>query len=148
MIADKLQSMINEAMKASDSTRVSTLKLLSSAMHNVEIDKKREKLTEEEEMEVIQFEAKKREEAIEAYEKGGRQELADKEKAELKILKEFLPEPLTEEEIAAFIETAITATKASGMQDFGKVMAEVTKETKGRADGSAVAQKVKEKLGG
>jgi len=148
MIADKLQGMITDAMKAGDATRVSTLKLLSSAMHNVEIDKKREKLTEAEEQEVVQFEAKKREEAIEAYEKAGRQDLADKEKAELTILKEFLPEPLTDEEIDKLITASITLVKATGLQDFGRVMGLVTKETKGRADGSVIAQKVKEKLSG
>lgn len=107
---------------------------------------KKQELTEEGILEVISREIKRRKESIEAFEKGNRLDLADKEKKELEILSAYLPEQLSEEKIREIIKTKIVELGASGPQDFGKVMGLVSKETKGKADGAKVAVLVKEEL--
>lgn len=145
MIRNGLSTQINEALKKGDSLRVSTLRLLSSALHNEEIAKQKG-LTEEEEIQVVRRQIKQREEAAEAYEKGGRLELAEKEKQEAQVLKEFLPEELSELEIEGLVDQVIEQMSAGGAQDFGKVMGMVMQQVAGRADGSAVAQIVRDRL--
>ena len=146
MITDKLQAQINKALKEKDNIRVSTLRMLSAALHNAEIDKKREKLTKEEELVIVKKEAKKRKDAIEIYEKGGAKEKAEQEKKELLILKEFLPEEMGDAEIEKIVSKSITQVGASSMADMGKVIGVVMKESKGQADGSKVSEMVKKKL--
>ena len=97
MISNTIGEKIAQAMKARDELRLSTLKMLSAALTNAEIEKKREKLTEEEELKVVRSEAKKRKDAAEAYTKAGAKDRADKEKKELEILREYLPKELSDE---------------------------------------------------
>ena len=103
-------------------------------------------LTEDEELQVLQRERKKRIEAIEAFENAGRDAQAEKEEAELDILEEFMPEPLGEDELERIVDDAIAENKATSMRDMGRVMADVMPQIAGRADGSAVSQLVREKL--
>lgn len=145
MIKDDLQNRIKEALKAGDDIRVSTLRLLSNALHNEEIVKQKE-LSEEEELQIVRRQLKQREEAIELYEKGGRPELAEKEKQEAEILKEFLPAQMNNEELARIVEQTIAEVGASSPQDFGKVMGAVMARVKGQADGKTIADVVKQKL--
>lgn len=141
------------AMKAGEAIRVSTLRLLSNAIHNEEISKQRE-LTQEEEIALVRRQLKQREEAAEAYMRGGRSELAEKEKQEAEILKSFLPAQMTEQEIEQIVERIKTRVRAmttdsadmERRQDFGRVMGAVVKEIAGRADGRTVAEVVKRKL--
>ncbi|HJY98208.1 MAG TPA: GatB/YqeY domain-containing protein [Patescibacteria group bacterium] len=146
MIADKLQQMIGEAMKAHDETRTSTLRLLSSAFNYERIEKQHD-LSEEEELAVVRKQAKQRKDSIEAYNKAQAADRAAKEEAELKILQEFLPPEMSEAELAKIVDEAIAATEAKTMADMGKVIGVV----KGKAptvEGGKIAALVKEKLNG
>lgn len=145
MIADKLQSMIGESMKAHDELRTSTLRLLSSAFNYERIEKQHD-LTDEEELAVIRREAKKRRESIEAFEKAGRTEMAKKEKDELAILGEFLPPEMDESELEKIVDAAITEIGASTMSDMGKVIGAVKAKVGGNAEGGKIAQMVSSKL--
>jgi len=145
MILDTINKQIVEAMKAKDEIRLSTLKLLLSALHNAKIDKRGD-LTKEEELEIVRREAKKRKDAIEAYKKVGATDRAEKEEKELTILQEFLPKELPDEEVSKLVDEAITTTSASSMQDMGKVIGVVMAKAKGRADGKKVAEMARKKL--
>ena len=145
MISDTIQKQVIEAMKAKDTVRVSTLRMLSSELKNAKIEKGSD-LTEEDELKVIKKEAKKRRDAIEAYEKAGNSGLADKEKAELKILEEYLPEQLSDEEVKKMVLEAISQTGASSPSEMGKVMGVVMGKVAGRADGQRVSAMVKDIL--
>lgn len=146
MIADSINQKIAEALKARDEIRLSTLRLLSSAL-NYEFIAKQHKLSEEEELGVVRKEAKKRKEAIEAYEKAGAQERADKEKKELEILEEYLPEQLSDAEIEKIVDEAINETGAKTMVDMGKVMGAAVAKAAGRAEGGKISEIVRAKLG-
>lgn len=153
MIADTLPERTKDALKKGDVVRVSTLRLLSNALHNEEIAKQRE-LTEEEELGVVRRQLKQREEAVEAYKKGGRPESAEKEKREAEILKEFLPASpslggpaqMPEEEVEKIVEQVVAEIGTSGPSDFGRVMGAVMARVKGQADGKIVAEAVRKKL--
>lgn len=145
MLKNKIGDQTREALKGRDEVRVSTLRLLLSALNYEEIAKQRE-LTSEEEIIIVRRQLKQREEAIEAYEKGGRVEAAEKEKQEAEILKEFLPAQMDEEELNGIVDQAIKESEASGQQDFGKVMQVVMGKVGGRVDGKTVAEKVKKRL--
>lgn len=146
MIFSNIKRTINEALKSGDKVRVSTLRMLSSALHNASIDKRGD-LTEDEELVVVQKEAKKRKEAIEVYEKINDETKLKQEAEELAILEEFLPEQLSDEEIKAIVIASINKTGAKSMADMGKVIGLVMKEAKGAADGKRVSEIVKSKLG-
>lgn len=143
MLKDGLQKQINEALKAGDAVRVSTLRLLHNALHNEEIAKQAP-LTEDDEVVIVKRQLKQREEAIEAYQKAERAESAEKEKKEAVILKEFLPEQMSEEQIGEVVDQVIGEL---GTQEFGRVMGEVMKRAGGKADGKIVAQQVKQVIG-
>lgn len=145
MIGTTINEQIKEALKKGDSIRVSTLRLLSNALHNEWIAKQKE-LIEEDELAVLRRQAKQREEAIIAYEKGGRKELAEKERQELAILKEFLPAQMPQEELSKIVEQVISEVGAAGPQDFGRVMGAVMGKVAGKADGNTVAEQVRKKL--
>ena len=145
MITDTIKKQIIDAMKSKDELRVSTLKLLSSALHN-EVIKKQADLTNEEEIEIVRKEAKKRKDAIEIYEQAGAKDRADKEKKELEILREFLPADLSEEILARMVDEAIKETGASSVADIGKVIGAVMKKAEGQADGKTVSELVKRKF--
>ena len=146
MIADTLSQKIAEAMKAKDEIRLSTLRLLSSAF-NYEFIAKQHKLSDEEEIVVIQREIKKRRDAVEAYEKAGANDRAEKEKAEMQILEEFLPEQLSDEELGKIVDEAIALSKASVISDMGKVMGLIMPKVSGKADGGRVSSLVLSRLG-
>ena len=145
MITDTIKKQIIDAMKSKDELRVSTLKLLSSALHN-EVIKKQADLTNEEEIEIVRKEAKKRKDAIDIYEKVSAKDRADKEKKELEILQEFLPAQLSDEVLVGMVDEAIKQIGANSMADMGKIIGFVMKKASGQVDGGRVSQLVKEKL--
>ena len=151
MFHQRIKEDLKEALKAGDGFRVGTLRMVLSSLHNKEIEKKGKgqepKLTEEETIEDLMSEAKKRKESIGAYLKGNRNDLADKEKKELEIITVYLPKQLNEEEIKKIVQETIQKIGAQNEKDFGKVMGEVMKELKGRADAGLVSQIVKDNLG-
>jgi len=140
-----IESAMRAAMKARDAVRVSTLRLAMAAAHNRQIDLGHE-LTDAQVVEVLDRQVKQRRESIELYRQGGRPELADAEEAELAILRQFLPEPLTDAELAGLARDAVAATGASGPADMGRVMGVLVPQTKGRADGKAVSELVRRLL--
>ncbi len=129
-------------MLARDALRVSTIRLARAAMQNAAIERGRD-LTDEEVIEVLHREIRRRREAIEAYGKGGRDDLVRKETLELAILTEYVPAPLSPDELRAIVMDAIAQAKANDARDLGRVMALVMPKVKGRADGSAVNQMVR-----
>ncbi|OGM08665.1 hypothetical protein A2W13_03220 [Candidatus Woesebacteria bacterium RBG_16_36_11] len=145
MITDTISQKIAEALKGKDELKVTTYRLLASAL-NYEFIAKQHKLTEEEEWVVVEREIKKRKEAIEAYEKAKAQDRADKEKEEMEILVKFLPKQLSDEEIEKIVKVALDKTKATSMSDMGKVMGLVMSQVKGKADGNKVLEIVKKNL--
>ena len=145
MITDNLQKQIIEAMKAKDSLRVSTLRMLSSELKNAQIDK-REALNEKEELRVVKREAKKRKDAIEGFEKGGNKEAADKEREELKMLEAYLPEEMSDQDLEKLVDEAIEESGATSLADMGKAMSVAMVKVVGLADGKRVSELVKSKL--
>ena len=145
-LKDQIQEQMHAAMKSGDRTAVGTLRLLTAAITNQEKELRHE-LTDDEVREVAGREVKKRTESIEAFEGAGRQELADKERAEREILTAFAPEQLSDAEVEALIDEAIAATGATSPKEMGKVMGVVMGKAKGRVDGSAVQRLVLAKLG-
>ncbi|OGM32923.1 hypothetical protein A2803_05005 [Candidatus Woesebacteria bacterium RIFCSPHIGHO2_01_FULL_44_21] len=145
MITQDLQKQIAEAMKAKDTVRLATLKLLSSELHNEWIAKQHE-LSEDEEFAVVRREVKKRKDAADAYEKVGRADRAEVEKQEMAILQEFLPAEMSDEELNQLISDSINQINATGMQDLGKVIGLVKSRVGAKADGARIAGMVKQKL--
>jgi len=136
---------VKDAMRARDNERRDALRLILSSLKSAEKDLLRP-LSEDEELQVLQRERKKRIEAADAFHAAGRAEQAEKEEVELEILEEFMPEPLGEEDLERIVDDAIAENKATSMRDMGRVMADVMPQIAGRADGSAVSQLVREKL--
>lgn len=135
------------ALKAGEKVKVGALRMLTAAIVNKEKELRRE-LSDDEVRDAAAKEVKKRAESIEAFEGAGRQELADKEKVEREVLQVYAPEQLSEAQVDALIDEAITATGASGSQEMGKVMGAVMAGAKGKVDGSLVQGKVRARLGG
>jgi uncharacterized protein YqeY len=144
-MVERMEREVKDAMLARDSERRDALRLLLSSLRSAEKDLLRP-LSEDEELQVLQRERKKRIEAADAFHAAGREEQAEKEEVELEILEEFMPEPLGEEDLERIVDDAIAETKATSMRDMGRVMADVMPQIAGRADGSAVSQLVREKL--
>jgi hypothetical protein len=136
---------IQKALKAGEKLRVSTLRLLSAAVKNREVELGHE-LSDEEFVEVVVREVKRRKEAVEAYEKAGRQDLADREREEQAMLEAYLPPALSDEELDALIDEAVSEIGASGPGDMGKVMGFVMGKAKGRVDGALVGERVRTRL--
>jgi hypothetical protein len=143
----ELQEAVKAAMKGRDALKLSALRLLLAAVHNEEI-RLRKALGTEEIQKVILTLSKQRTEAIELFRRGGRNELAQKEEAELRILQEFLPQPLTEEEVQTFIRASIAEVGATGVGDLGRVMKQVMPKVSGRTDGKRVNELARALLGG
>ncbi len=141
----QLMNEMKEAMKAKDTIRLNTIRMLRAQMKDLQIAKC-EPLSDEEEISVLTNAAKKRKEAIEFYEKGNRDELKLKETKELEIISAFLPEQLTEEKIEEIVEQTINEVEATSLKDIGKVMSTVMKQLKGLADGKLVQEIVRNKL--
>jgi uncharacterized protein len=146
-VADRLAIEIRQALKAGDQTRLATMRLLAASVKNREVELGHD-LTEEEFTEVVGREVKRRREAAEAYERGGRPELVEKERAEQAVLEELMPAQLSDEEVRALIEEAVGATGAAGPGDIGKVMGYVMGKAKGRVDGGEVSRQARERLAG
>lgn len=146
-LKEQIRNELTAAMKAGDRTRLGALRMLSAAITNREKEVLHE-LSDEEVREVAAREVKRRNESIEAFEKGGRADLVGKETAEREILVRYAPEQLSEAEVDALIEEAIGATGASSIPEIGKVMGFVMGKAKGKADGAAVQAKVRARLGG
>ena len=125
-------------MRGGDSLRRDVLRMAANAAYNVE-KRNQKPLTEDEFLAVLSREVKTRRESIDAYEKGGRADLASKEQAEVDILTEYLPQPLSEAEIGVLVDEAIAATEATSARDMGKVMGWLAPRTRGRADGKVVS---------
>jgi hypothetical protein len=149
-VADPLHTQIRAeltaAMRAGDKVRLGTLRLLSAAVTNREKELRRE-LTDDEVRDVAAKEVKRRTESIEAFESAGRTELAERERAERDVLEPYTPPRLSDAEVDALLDEALTATGASGPQDIGKVMGFVMGRAKGRVDGADVQRRVRERLG-
>jgi len=144
-LVERIEGEVKDAMLARDSTRRDALRLILNSLRSAEKDLQRP-LSEDEELQVLQRERKRRNEAAEAFRAGGREEQAAQEEAELAVLEEFMPEPLSEEELERIVDDAIAETGATSLRDMGRVMADVMPQVAGRADGSAVGQIVREKL--
>ncbi len=147
-LKDTLSKEIINATKTGDKIRLETIRGLRASLLEKEIEKRPNTITQDDEIGVLISSAKKHKEAIEMYEKGGRTELAEKEKSELKIIEEFLPKQLSAEEVKLIIQNIIKNSGATSQTDFGKVMPLVMKELKGKADGKFIAEIVKNNLGG
>lgn len=142
---DAINAALKDAMKNRDAARRDTIRFIISAIKQVEVDTRRE-LSAEEEMEILQKEAKKRRESISELEAAGREDQAAQEAYELGVLEEFLPKQLSREEIEAMVQEAIQQTGASSPRDMGKVMGALVPKTKGRADGKLVSDIVRNAL--
>jgi uncharacterized protein len=142
---ETIEEQLRHAMKAREAERRDALRLILNALKSSEKELQR-RLSEEEELQVLQRERKRRVEAAEAFRTGGREEQAASEERELAILEEFMPEPLSEDEIDDIVDDAIAEVGATSMADLGRVMADVMPQIAGRADGSVVSQIVREKL--
>lgn len=142
---DKIQNELKQAQLDRDEVKVSTLRLLLSEIHNLEIQRGG-KLNEQDIVSVVQRELKKRTEAAVAFKSGGREELAQKEEVEAEVLKAYLPAQLSDQDLGKIIDEAISTTAASGMADMGKVIGMVMSKVAGQADGGRVSRLVKERL--
>jgi uncharacterized protein YqeY len=146
-LKEDLSANVITALKAKDKETVSTLRFFLSAVKNKEKDLRRD-ITDEEVQAVALAQVKQRQDSIEQFEKGDRKDLADKERAELEILKDYIPEQLTEDEVRSVVKAAIAETGASSMKDMGKLMQAAMAKAKGKADGKVVSAIVKELLAG
>jgi uncharacterized protein len=141
----RLEEELTRAMKEREAERRDALRLILNALRSAEKELQRP-LHDEEELQVLQRERKRRVEAIEAFRAAGSEERAAGEERELEVLEEFLPEPLGDEEVERIVDDAIAENGATSLRDLGRVMADVMPQVAGRADGSAVSQLVREKL--
>ena len=141
----RIETELKDAMKERDAERRDALRLILNALRAAEKEIQRP-LHDDEELQVLQRQRKNRLDAIEAYRAAGREEQAEKEEDELDVLEEFMPEPLSEDELETIVDDAIAENGATSMRDLGRVMADVMPQIAGRADGSAVSQIVREKL--
>jgi uncharacterized protein YqeY len=137
---------LKSAMKAKDKVRKSTITLIRAAILQEEKDKQIENLEDSDIEAIISKQYKQRKDSLKEFEKAGREDLVDQTKAEMAIIKDYLPKQLTSEEIASIVEDTIQETGAESMKDMGKVMKSVMPKVKGKADGKVVNQIVREKL--
>lgn len=145
-LRSKIPEDLKSALRNKNAVELSVLRMLQSAIRNREIDKNKSELTDEEVIEVIGSEIKKRKESIEGYMKGQRQDLVDKEKAELDVLIKYMPKQMTEEEVRDEVRKAIEEAGANTIKEIGQVMKIIMPRTKGKADGGLVNKVVKEEL--
>lgn len=141
----RLTDEMKACMKAGDKQRLGVIRGLLAAIKQVEVDS-RKQLSDDDVLAVLDKQVKQRRDSIQQYADAGRDDLAEQERYEMQVIQEFLPQPLSEEEIDALIETVISETGASGMQDMGRVMGQLKPRMQGRADMARVSQKVKARL--
>lgn len=145
-LKDQIREEMKTAMKGGNKPRLAVIRLMMAAVKQIEIDERKE-LNDAEVLAVIDKMNKQRRESIKQYEEADRQDLADIELAEVEVLKTFLPEPLSADEVNALIDAAIASTGAAGMQDMGKVMGVLKPQLQGRADMGPVSGQIKARLG-
>ncbi len=146
-LQQKVMSQLKEAMKAKDKVALESLRAIKSALLLAQTSGDKKELTEEDEIKLVQKLVKQRKESAELYTKQGREDLAEPELAQAKVLSQFLPEQLSEEELKKVISEIITKVGASSMKDMGKVMGLASKKLAGKADGKAISGVVKQLLG-
>jgi uncharacterized protein YqeY len=144
-LINRMEADLKQAMLDKDTERRDALRLILASLRSAEKELQRP-LFDDEELQVLQRERKRRVEAAEAFRDGGRAEQAEKEEQELAVLEEFMPEPLSEEELEEIIDDVIAEVGATSLRQLGRVMADVMPQVAGRADGSTVSQVVREKL--
>ncbi len=145
-LREQIETDTKNALKSGAKDKVSTLRMLNAALKNKQIEKRRP-LSEEEVVETVRTLIKQRKDSIEQFAKGGRQDLVDKESAEVIVLEVYLPQQLTREELAGMVQTAINQTGAQGAKDMGKVMKALIPLVGARADGKLISELVKNALG-
>ncbi len=146
-LKEQLSNAVKTAMRNRDKTRLGTLRMAQSAIRQIEIDERRD-LNDEDVLKVLDKMLKQRRDAAAQYDAAGREELGDKERAEMVVIEEFMPETLSEDDLDALIRTAISSTDAQGMQDMGRVMNELKPQVLGRVDMGHLSQKVRQALSG
>ncbi len=144
-LEERLVDEMKQAMKTNDKLRLSTIRMIRTAIKNKEIEQ-RKKLDDDVILKVIQGMVRKGEESVEQFKLGGRMDLVEKETKEIEILKSYLPKPLSQEEILKIIDQTIEETQASSLKDLGKVMKSVMPKLGGKAEGALINQLVKERL--
>jgi len=144
-LEERLMDEMKQAMKSNDKARLSTIRMIRTAVKNKEIDL-RNKLDDDEILRVIQGMVRKSEESIEQFKAGGRMDLVEKETKEIEILRSYLPQALSKEDVIRIIDESIRETEASSLKDLGKVMKSVMPKLTGKADGKLINQLVKERL--
>ena len=147
MLTERITNDYKQAMKDKEAVKVSTLSFLRSQIKNVIIEKKAEQLPDTDVIAVIKKQVKQRQDSIEQYEKGGRQDLADKEKQELMILQSYLPTEMSDAQLKSIIAEAVKEANATGPKDMGNVMKLVVAKVSGRADNKTVSNLVRQSLG-
>ncbi|WP_336366079.1 GatB/YqeY domain-containing protein [Marinobacter sp. C2H3] len=146
-LKEQLSNAVKDAMRAKDKDRLVTLRMAQAAVKQIEVDERRE-LSDDDVLKVLDKMLKQRRDAAAQYDDAGRGELADKERAEMVIIEEFMPAALTEDDLDALIRLSISNTGANGMQDMGKVMNDLRPQVLGRVDMGHLSQKVKAALAG
>ena len=145
-LKDRIQQAVKDAMRGGEKRRLGVVRLITAAIKQREVDERIE-LDDEQVVAVLDKMAKQRRESLEQYEKAGREDLAEQETYELTVIQEFLPEPLSDDEIDAMIASAVAETGASSIKDMGKVMGILKPQLQGRADMGAVSARIKSRLG-
>ncbi|WP_347298599.1 GatB/YqeY domain-containing protein [Dolosigranulum savutiense] len=144
-VLDQLNQDMKAAMKAKDKAKLKTIRMLKASLQNEKLAKQ-DDLTEQEELDILAREKKQRLDSLQEFKQVGRDDLVDEVEEELAIVAEYLPEPLSDDEVKEIVQSVIDSVNASGMQDMGKVMGAVMPKVKGRADGNFVSEVVKAKL--
>ena len=137
-LREQLREDLKDAMRAQDATRRGTIRMLEAAIKNAEIEKRGKELEDPDILAILQRQLKQRRDSIEQFERGGRKDLADIERAEIEVIQSYLPDQLSEDDIEAAAKRIIGQTGATGPGDRGKVMGPLMQELRGKADGSAV----------
>lgn len=145
-LRERIMEDIKTAMKNKEAERLSAIRFLQSAIKNREIELRPNAITEQDIIGVIKKLAKQRKDSIAEYEKAGRQDLVDKEKFELSVLEQYLPEQMSQEQVAAIVDEVIQSTGANSIKQMGQVIKEVMARTAGQADGKMISELVKSKL--
>lgn len=145
-LKSRVQNDMREALKAGDRERLKVLRMLLAAIKQIEIDERRD-VDDARVLSVLEKMVKQRRDSVRQFREGGRGDLADQERAEIAVLEEYLPEPLSEEELTALIDRTIAECGAGSVRDMGRVMGRLKPQVQGRADMSAVGARVKERLG-
>ncbi len=148
MLKSRIQDDVKAAMKAQDKPRLATLRLISAAIKQREVDERIEQLDDTQVLAVLEKMVKQRRDSISQYENAGRQELADQERSEIAVIEAYMPEALSEEEILSMIDAAVAESGAESVRDMGKVIGRLKPKMQGRADMGKVSGLVKQKLSG